>query len=165
MQIAQGTVTAIHYKLSSPDGEHIDASEPGQPLSFLCGVGQIIIGLEEALLGKSVGDKVTVDVPPERGYGKRDPDLDLAVPLEAFPVESRGRIRAGMQFQAPHPKKDGETVVFTVHGRRGADVMVSGNHPLADKTLHFEVEVASVRAATKEELEHGHAHGGDGHHH
>lgn len=165
MQIAKGTVVAIHYKLSSPEGEHIDASQPGQPLSFMCGVGQIIVGLEEALIGKAVGDKLTVDVPPERAYGVRDADLDLSVPLDAFPADARGRLRAGMQFQAPHPKKDGEMVVFTIHGRRDKEVLVSGNHPLADKTLHFEVEVAEVRAATKEEIEHGHAHGPGGHHH
>lgn len=165
MQIAKGTVAAIHYKVATAEGEHVDASQPGQPLTFLCGVSQIIIGLEEALIGKAAGDKVVVDVPAERAYGVRDPELDLAVPIDAFPEDVRGRIRAGMQFQAEHPKKAGEAVVFTIHGRRGDDVMVSGNHPLADKALHFEVEVESVRAATKDEVEHGHAHGPGGHHH
>ena len=165
MQIAKGTVAAIHYKVATAEGEHIDASEPGQPLTFLCGVGQIVIGLEEALLGKAAGEKVSVEVSPERAYGVRDPELDMAVPLAAFPADVRGRIRAGMQFQAEHPKKEGEVVVFTVHGRRGEDVMVSGNHPLADKTLLFQVEIESVRAGTKDEIEHGHAHGAGGHHH
>jgi FKBP-type peptidyl-prolyl cis-trans isomerase SlyD len=165
MQIAKGTVAAIHYKVATAEGEHIDASQPGQPLHFLCGSGQIVIGLEEALLGKSAGDTVSVDVPAARAYGTRDSELDLAVPLTAFPEDVRERIREGMQFQAEHPTKDGEQVVFTIHGRRGDDVLVSGNHPLADKDLRFEVTVDSVRAATTDETAHGHAHGPDAHHH
>jgi FKBP-type peptidyl-prolyl cis-trans isomerase SlyD len=165
MQIAKGTVASINYKVSTVEGEHVDASEPGKPLVFLCGVGQIIVGLESALIGKQAGDAVVVDVAPEHAYGRRDPGLDLAVPLDAFPEEVRGQLRAGMQFHADHPSKAGETVLFTIHGRRDQEVLVSGNHPLADKALHFEVTVDSVRAASKEELEHGHAHGAGGHHH
>ena len=165
MQIANGTVAAIHYKVSTSDGEHVDASQPGEPMSFLCGTGQIIIGLEEALIGKQAGDSVSVEIPPEKAYGVREADLDMAVPLSAFPVDVRGKIKAGMQFQAEHPTKEGVVVVFTIHGRRDDDVLVSGNHALADKTLHFEVTIDSVRAATKEEAEHGHAHGPGGHHH
>lgn len=165
MKIAKGTVAAIHYKVATAEGEHVDASLPGQPLTFLCGVSQIIIGLEEALIGKAAGDKVVVDITAERAYGVRDPELDLAVPLSAFPADARGQIKAGMQFQAEHPQKAGEVVVFTVHGRRGDDVMVSGNHPLADKALHFEVEIDSVRAATTDEIQHGHSHGAGGHQH
>lgn len=165
MQIAKGSVAAIHYKVATVEGEHVDASQPGEPLLFLCGTGQIVVGLEEALLGKQAGDSVTVDVPAERAYGKRDPALDLAVPLSAFPEDVRPQLRAGMQFQAEHPTKAGEVAVFTIHGRRGDDVLVSGNHPLADKDLHFEVTVDSVRAATKDEIAHGHAHGAGGHHH
>ena len=165
MQIAKGTVAAIHYKVATADGEHIDASQPGQPMPFMCGTGQIIVGLEEALIGKQAGESLSVEVAPERAYGVRDADLDMAVPLSAFPVDVRGRIRAGMQFQAEHPTRAGETVTFTVHSRRDAEVLVSGNHPLADKTLRFEVTIESVRSATAEELEHGHAHGPDGHHH
>ena len=158
MQIAQGTVAAIHYKVATADGEHVDASQPGQPRPFLYGTGQIIIGLEEALLGKRAGDTLSIDIPPERAYGTRDADLDMAVPIAAFPADVHERLRAGMQFQAPHPTRTNEIVTFTIHGRRGADVLVSGNHSLADKTLRFEVTVDSVRAATKDEITHGHAH-------
>lgn len=165
MQIAKGTVATIHYKVATAEGEHIDASLPGQPMPFMCGTSQIIIGLEEALLGKQAGDVISVEVAPERAYGRRDADLDMAVPISAFPKDVRETIKAGMQFQAEHPTKVGEVVVFTIHGRRGDDVLVSGNHPLSDKTLRFEVTVDSVRAATKEEVAHGHAHGPGGHGH
>ena len=165
MQIAKGTVASIHYKVATADGEHVDASKPGEPMPFLCGTGQIISGLEDALMGKRAGDAVSVEIPPERAYGVRDPDLDMAVPIAAFPEDVRGRLRAGMQFQAPHPSRNDEVIAFTIHGLRGEDVLVSGNHPLADKTLHFEVTIDSVRAATREEAEHGHAHGPHGHAH
>ncbi len=165
MQIAKGTVAAIHYKVATAEGEHIDASLPGQPMPFMYGTGQIIIGLEEALLGKQAGDAISVEITPERAYGLRNADLDMAVPISAFPADVRESIKPGMQFQAEHPTKAGETVTFTIHGRRGDEVLVSGNHPLADKTLHFEVTVDSVRAATREEREHGHSHGPGGHHH
>lgn len=158
MRIAKDTVATIHYRVSTLDGQCIDESVPGHPLAFLCGAGQIIVGLEEALLGKQAGDRIEVEVPPERAYGLRDPDLDLAVPISAFPEEVRGRLRAGMQFSAPHPRREGETVVFTIHGRRGDDILISGNHPLVGLALRFEVTVDAVRAATPEELAHGHAH-------
>lgn len=165
MKITPGIVAAIHYKVATADGEHIDASQPGQPLTFLCGVSQIISGLEEALIGKVAGDKVVVDIPVEKAYGVRDPALDLVVPLSAFPEKARGQLKPGMQFQAEHPQKAGEALMFIVHSQRGDEVMVSGNHPLADKALHFEVEIASVRAATAEEVQHGHSHGAGGHQH
>jgi len=165
MQISNGTVAAIHYKVATSEGEHVDASPPGEPMSFLCGSSQIIIGLEEALIGKQAGDTVSVEIPPERAYGVRDAELDMAVPLKAFPDDVRGRIKPGMQFQAEHPTKAGEVIVFTVHRRRDDEVLVSGNHALADKTLHFQVTIESVRAATKDEASHGHAHGPGGHHH
>ncbi|MCS6970958.1 MAG: peptidylprolyl isomerase [Planctomycetota bacterium] len=161
MQIAKDTVARIHYRVSSLDGQCIDESAPGRPLSFLCGAGQIIVGLEEALVGKQAGDRVEVEVPPERAYGLRDPDLDLAVPIQAFPPELRGRLRAGMQFSAPHPRRQQEMVVFTIHGRRGDEILISGNHPLVGMALRFEVTVESVRAATAEELAHGHPHDED----
>lgn len=165
MQIAKGAVAAIHYRVATADGEHVDASQPGEPLVFLCGTGQIIPGLEDALIGRAAGESLAVDVAADRAYGRRDPDLDLAVPVEAFPEDARADLRAGLQFHAAHPAKQGETVVFTVLGRQGDRVMISGNHPLADKDLHFEITIDSVRAATRDEIAHGHAHGPGGHHH
>jgi FKBP-type peptidyl-prolyl cis-trans isomerase SlyD len=165
MLIAKGTVVAMHYRVATSEGEHVDASQPGQPLWYLHGTGQIISGLEDALAGKSAGDHVTAEVPAARAYGVRDPDLDLSVPRDAFPEDVRKVLAAGFQFQAGHPKRDGEVVLFTVHGLRGDDVLVSGNHPLVDKDLRFEVDIESVRLATPEETAHGHAHAPGMHHH
>ena len=98
-------------------------------------------------------------------YAAYDPKLDLEVPSELFPADARKHLQPGFRFVAEHPEKEGEQVMFTVHQVVGDKVRVSGNHPLAGQTLLFNVEIVSVRAATKDELDHGHAHGPGGHHH
>ena len=165
MDIAHNTVVSMNYKVVTSNGEAVDESQPGQPLVFLCGHGQIISGLESALLGKQGGAKVSVDVPAKDAYGEVDPELDIKVSASMFPKDVQKQLKEGFQFRAEHPTKEGEDVIFTIHNMEGDDIYVSGNHPLAGEALHFEVEIADVRAATKEELEHGHAHGPGGHHH
>jgi FKBP-type peptidyl-prolyl cis-trans isomerase SlyD len=165
MQIAKDTVVSMHYRVATAEGEHVDASAPGQPLVYLHGHHGIIPGLEAALAGKAVGDKVTAEVPPAQGYGEHDPGLDLIVEAEAFPADARAHLQPGFRFRAEHPQRDGEQVIFTVAQVEDNKVYVSGNHPLAGKTLNFQVEIAAVRAATAEELAHGHVHGAGGHHH
>ena len=166
MEIAsQNSVVSMNYKVATAEGEHVDASEPGQPLVWLSGQGQIVPGLEKALIGKKKGDKVAVDVAAADGYGEIDEELDIKVLKSQFPPNVQKQLKEGFQFRAEHPTKEGEDVIFTIHSMEGDDIYVSGNHPLAGEALHFEIEIADVRAATKEELEHGHAHGPGGHHH
>ncbi len=165
MNIAKDSVVSINYKVATSSGEHVDASAPGEPLVFLAGQGQIVVGLERALLGKQKGDKVSVDVPAVDGYGEVDPELDIKVLKSQFPPNVQKQLKEGFQFRAEHPTKSGEDAIFTIHAVEGDDVFVSGNHPLAGEDLHFEVEIADVRAATRDELDHGHAHGPGGHHH
>jgi FKBP-type peptidyl-prolyl cis-trans isomerase SlyD len=160
MQIADDTVASIHYTLTDASGQVIDASPPGQPLLYLHGAGNIVPGLEQALTGCSVGDRFNVDVAPEQGYGVRHPQLVQVVPRAAF--QGVASIEPGMQFEA----QGGEgPMLVTVTAVDVHDVTVDGNHPLAGQTLHFAIEVADVRAATSEELEHGHVHSPGGHHH
>ena len=160
MQIAQNSVVAIAYTLTDDKGTVIDTSAGGEPLVYLHGARNIIPGLENALTGKSVGEKLTVTVAPAEGYGEYDPQMVQAVPRQMFAgVEN---IEVGMQFQAQTPQ--GVRVV-TVIEVEGDDITLDGNHPLAGETLHFAVEVTEVRTATAEELAHGHVHGAGGHHH
>ncbi len=165
MAIAKNSVVSMNYKVATAAGEHVDASQPGEPLVWLAGQNQIIPGLEQALIGKNVGDKLSVDVEAKDGYGEIDEELDIKVLKSQFPPNVQKQLKEGFQFRAEHPTKEGEDVIFTIHGIEGDDIFVSGNHPLAGENLHFEVEIISVRPATKEELEHGHAHGPGGHHH
>ncbi len=129
------------------------------------GTGQIIGGLEKALVGKNEGDKVDVTVSPEEGYGQQEAGLDLEVPMSAFPKDARKQIQPGFRFMADHPTESGRQVPFTVHEIEGETVRVSGNHPLAGQTLAFKVEILTIRPASKEEIAHGHVHGAGGHHH
>ena len=160
MQVSSDKVVLIHYTLKDDAGEVVDTSGGGDPLAYIQGHGNLVQGLEKALEGKEKGSKVAVSVPPEEGYGKFDPKLIQRVPKRS--MQSAGQIKKGMQFQAR--TEDGMRV-FTVTALVGDMVTLDGNHPLADKTLHFAVEVVEVRDASAEELEHGHVHGAGGHHH
>jgi FKBP-type peptidyl-prolyl cis-trans isomerase SlyD len=159
--VAAGTVVSIHYTLKLNSGRVVDSSAGGDPLEYLHGAGNIVPGLESRLTGRKVGDKLNVKVAPEDGYGERDPDGVQRVPRSEFPDDVK--IVPGLQLEAQ--MQDGEVVPLTVTGIEGDQVTVDMNHPLAGETLHFQIEVTSVRRATQEELDHGHAHGAHGHHH
>jgi FKBP-type peptidyl-prolyl cis-trans isomerase SlyD len=160
MQIAKNTVATIDYTLTDPKGVVIDSSKGKAPLAYLHGASNIIPGLESQLEGKQAGDSLTAVVPPEKGYGKHDPNMVQAVPRANF--QGAPEIKAGMQFQA---QTQGGPRIVTVTKVDEQDVTVDANHPLAGMELTFEVTVVEVRAATPEELKHGHAHGAGGHHH
>jgi FKBP-type peptidyl-prolyl cis-trans isomerase SlyD len=160
MKIAKENVVSIHYTLTNDAGEVLDSSSGGEPLEYLHGFGNIIPGLEAALVGKSAGDKFKVTVEPAQAYGERNDQLVQKVPRSQFPQPNQ--IQAGMQFQANGPHGP---MVLTVVEVDDNDVTVDGNPELAGQTLHFDVEVTGVRAASKEELDHGHVHGPGGHHH
>lgn len=156
MRIAKDTVVTFHYTLNDGDGRLLDTSAGREAFAYLHGGGMIVPGLEEELEGKSAGDSLTVQVAPEKGYGEVDASLLQRVPLEKFggqPVEE------GMQFQTPDHR------VWSVLEVKDGEVTLNGNHPLAGVTLHFSVEITGVRAATAEEIAHGHVHGPGGHHH
>lgn len=161
MQIAENKVVYIHYTLTNQTGEVLDSSvERGEPLGYLHGHGNIIPGLENALTGKTSGEKLDVTVEPAEGYGDRHDQLVQQVPREAF--EGVDELQPGMQFQADTgmgPR------LFTITKVEDEQITVDGNHPLAGETLSFSVEITDVRDASEEELEHGHVHGPGGHEH
>lgn len=160
MQIAHNAVAAFHYTLTDDQNEVIDSSAGRDPLTYLHGSSQIVPGLEKQMEGRSVGDKFSVDVAPEEGYGVHHPELMQEVPREAFQgVED---IQPGMQFQGRGPQGEINVTVSKIENDK---VFIDGNHPLAGKTLHFAIEVTAVREASAEELQHGHVHGAGGHHH
>jgi FKBP-type peptidyl-prolyl cis-trans isomerase SlyD len=164
MNIGKNSVVSFHYQVSTEDGEIVDRSDGNEPLTYLHGNAQIVPGLEDALAGKAKGAHIEAKVPPEKGYGSHDPQLDLQVPLDAFPEGARVKLEPGFHFMAEHPAHEGQDVMFTVHEVKDNQVLVTGNHPLAGKILTFKVDIVDVRQATKEELDHGHVHGPGGHH-
>ena len=160
MQIEAQKVVTLKYTLTDNDGNIIDQSNDGS-FAYLHGANNIIPGLESALQGKKAGDALDVSVAPEDGYGEHDASKTQDVPRNMFPEDTE--ITPGMQFHAQGP--NGEVVVVTVINVSDDSVTVDGNHPLAGVQLNFAVEVVEVRNALQEELEHGHVHGPEGHHH
>jgi len=154
MKIEDQCVVSIHYTLTDDEGEVIDTSEGREPLDYLHGAENIVPGLENALSGKSTGDKLQVTVQPDEGYGPVDPELVQKIPRNAF--EGVDDLQPGMQFQAEGP--DGQPQIIIIDDVCDDGVVVDGNHPLAGMTLNFDVSIESVRAATQEELDHGHTH-------
>jgi len=160
MPIKQDSVVSIHYTLRDDAGQTIDSSTGGEPLAYLHGHGNIVPGLERELEGKSAGDKLSVTVSPAEGYGEYDRQLVQKIPRRAL----RGvtQVRVGMQLHTHTPQGPRAVTVTQIVGDM---LTLDGNHPLAGKNLHFEIEVTGVREPTPEELAHGHVHGAGGHHH
>lgn len=160
MNIADETVASFHYTLKNDAGEVLDSSSGAEPLTYLHGTGNIIPGLENALVGKKAGDKLQVTIPPDQAYGERNDKLVQRIPKDQFPEPDR--LAAGMRFQINGPNGP---MILQVMEVTANEVVVDGNPELAGQTLHFDVEITEVRKATDEELEHGHVHGAGGHHH
>lgn len=161
MLIANQHVVAIDYTLSNDAGEVIDSSAGAEPLVYLHGAGNIIAGLEKALAGKAVGDELDVSIEPEEAYGEYSAELITNLGREMF--EGVDELEVGMQFHASAP--DGGMQIVTIRDIDGDQVTIDGNHPLAGQQLNFKVKVVSIRAASEEELAHGHVHGEGGHQH
>lgn len=158
--IQNDTVVHLHYVLTDGEGKELDRSHGDEPLTYLHGHGNIVPGLEEALVGKKVGDELSVVVPPEKAYGARD-GKQQKVPRSAF--SAGAELRVGMQVMSRD--EQGRQFPMWIAKLQGATVVLDSNHPLAGVTLHFSVKVDGMRDATSDELKHGHAHGRDGHGH
>ncbi len=158
MQITDNTAVSFHYTLTNTRGEQLDSSHGEEPLMYLHGAGNIIAGLEAALLGKSAGDKFNISIPPAEAYGELVPNMVQVVSKKMFEGMD---VEVGMQFHADVSHGAG---IITVTEIDGDDVTIDGNHPLAGETLIFDVEVVDVRPATADEIAHGHIHGAGCHH-
>jgi FKBP-type peptidyl-prolyl cis-trans isomerase SlyD len=161
MNIGPNTVVSFDYTLRDEEGEILDSSKDGTPLTYMHGQGQLIPGVEKALLGKTVGDELRFIVAPEEGYGEYDPDAVQTVSRSAFPPDAV--LEEGQEFFVED--QEGNTRAVSVLAIEGDEVSLDFNHPLAGEDLDFEVKITEVRAATDEEIAHGHAHGPEGHHH
>lgn len=152
--IGENSVVTVHYTLTDDAGKVLDSSEGAEPLSYLHGAGNIVVGLEKALTGKGAGDSLKVRVEPAEGYGELRPDGIKTIERAAF--EGIEDIEEGMSFEAQSP--DGSVQEITIKKVNGDAITIDTNHPLAGVPLNFDIQVVGVRPATKEELEHGHSH-------
>ena len=155
-KVSDDVVVSIEYSLTV-DGEVIDSTEGDEPLQFLQGHQNIIPGLERELNGMTIGQNKTVVVPPEEAYGVVDPDNVIDVPRSEFPEG----IPLDLCTELEVKNSDGETLSATISDVNSDSVKLDFNHPLAGKNLTFDVTVVDLRAASEEELAHGHVHYGD----
>lgn len=158
MKIEQNRVVTINYTLKNTDGIVLDSSEGRDPLVYLHGVGGLIPGLERELEGKGAGESLNAVIPPEEAYGNHSAELVHVVPKSGF-KGADNELQEGMRVQLDTPQGPAVASVTRIEGE---DVTLDLNHPLADETLHFAVDVVEVREATEDEISHGHAHGPGG---
>jgi FKBP-type peptidyl-prolyl cis-trans isomerase SlyD len=153
--VAENLVVSIDYELTLDNEEMIDYSEKGEPLEYLHGYKNIIPGLENELTGMSLGDKKKISVPPELGYGTRDPDGVAEYPRDTFPDSLNLEVGEPISMR---DSESGESFQAYITEIRDETIMLDFNHPLAGETLHFKVKIAGLREPTSEEISHGHVH-------
>lgn len=159
MAIQKNTVVTLHYEMFDADNQLIDKTV--EPIEYLHGGYDGIFPLvEEALHEKNVGDVVEVTMQPDDAFGEHEQDLIRVEDVSVFPVA----VEPGMMFEADDPETGG-IIVYRVTDVADGKAVVDGNHPLAGMVIRFRATVEAVRAATAEEIEHGHSHGAHGHHH
>ena len=156
-QIADNTVVEFHYTLTDNSGKTLDTSEGRAPLAYIQGKQNIVPGLEKQMNGKNVGDKFSAQVPAAEAYGPYYEGMVQSVDKAQF--DGIENLQIGMQFQV---QTEQGALIVAVKEIQDNSVVLDGNHPLAGVDLTFDVEVVSVRAATEDEIAHGHLHMGAG---
>jgi FKBP-type peptidyl-prolyl cis-trans isomerase SlyD len=149
-------VISFDYVLTAKGGQVIDASAKGKPLIFISGLGQIIPGLENILLGMEPAQKKTVTIEAAEAYGVHNESLIYKVDRSKLP---NAEIKIGDMFEVGQGDQYAPVTITAINGE---EITLDGNHPLAGEDLTFAVEIVDKRAATEEELAHGHVHGGGG---
>lgn len=161
MKVAQDTVVSITYHLSDAGGPVLEQSDKGMPMAYLHGHGNILPALEEALAGHEAGEELSVTLTPEQAYGPAREGAVQKVPIKHLAGKYK-RLLPGMLVRV-----NAERGTFDARVIKPGKFMVEldTNHPFAGKTLVFKVVIEEVRAASTDEISHGHAHGVGGHHH
>lgn len=144
-QIQEGSIVSIEYTLTGDDGKVIDSSVGKEPLTYIHGAGQIVKGLERELNGLKVGDQKKVSIKPEDGYGMPNEKAVQEIPREKLPADALKELKDGQTLVMKAP--DGRTIPLKVAKVNEKTVVVDLNHPLAGKTLHFDVKVKDIKAA------------------
>lgn len=158
MNISKDTVVTLKYRVADANGRLVEESR--DPMVYLHGgYRNTLPKIEQALEGKAPGYECTLALQPEDAFGQRDESLVRVIPKSEFPpgVKVGGQLEGRADDGSPH--------VFHVMKIKGQEVHLDGNHPLAGKALRFHLKVTDVRAASAEEVAHGHVHGEHGHHH
>jgi FKBP-type peptidyl-prolyl cis-trans isomerase SlyD len=159
--VADGMVVTFDFTLTLDGGEVADSTQGEMPLRFIVGQGQLLPGLEDAMIGMNVGEERGITLHPEDAYGDWDEDALEEVAKSDLPGEME--LEEGMPLEVTDT--EGDSYEATVYEVKKDTVVLDYNHPLAGETLQFQVKVIDIRPATPTELEHGHVHSEDGHVH
>tara|TARA_B100000676_G_scaffold109576_1_gene109527 strand:+ start:482 stop:982 length:501 start_codon:yes stop_codon:yes gene_type:complete len=161
--IDYGKVGAFFYTLRDEAGEELEKNREDGPMVYLHGKRNILLALEDALAGKQAGDSLSVTLPPEKAYGQRDDTALTRISKKRLNLRP-AKLRPGAMVRIETAQGMHDATIVKV-GKFNVDI--DANHPLAGKTVTFEIDIEAVRDATQDELAHGHAHGMDGatHHH
>jgi FKBP-type peptidyl-prolyl cis-trans isomerase 2 len=135
--IKNGSTVAVHYTGKTTDGEQFDSSIGREPFQFQIGSQQVIPGFENGLIGKSVGEKVTINIPVDQAYGQVREDLLMKVPHVQLP----GKVEVGQVLQATN---QGQVVNVIVKEVNEDHALIDANHPLAGQDLIFDIEILEV---------------------
>ena len=155
--VADDVVVSLDYTLTV-EGKLVDASEENEPIEFIQGYQNIVPGLEKELYSLSIGDSKEITVSPKDGYGDVDPEAVMDVPRSEFPKDTD--LESGLELALQQP--DGQVMHAIVSSITDDSVKLDFNHPLAGKELVFRITVVGLRAASDEEIAHGHVHGAHG---
>ena len=145
MTVSSGKEVSIEFTLRLEDNSVVDTNVGGEPLTYTQGEQQIISGLEGEVEGMAVGETKAVTVPPERGYGVMDAAAFREVSSKRVPEGARV---VGAKLQGRD--RNGQTVYARVAQVKEDTVVLDFNHPLASKTLYFEVKVLDIKEAPEE---------------
>jgi FKBP-type peptidyl-prolyl cis-trans isomerase SlyD len=158
MNITKNTAVTLRYKITDITGRLLEQSK--EPMAYLHGgYGNTFAKIEEALEGQAAGYSTTLELQPEDAFGQRDESLAISIPKSQFPPG----VKVGGHLQGQDDA--GKEQSFRVLKIKGDQVLLDGNHALAGQAVRFSLTVTDVRAASAEEIAHGHVHGEHGHHH
>jgi len=165
MQIQNNRVVTVHYRLqaNNAQGQVIEETFGGEPLTFLYGAGQMIPDFEANLEGRSAGDNHSFGIASEDAYGAFDPEAIVDLPIETFIID--GELATDLLIEGnsiPMSDDQGNRLMGTVRKIGAKAVTIDFNHPMAGQDLYFSVVIDSVREASPSEIAHGHVHGAGG---
>jgi FKBP-type peptidyl-prolyl cis-trans isomerase 2 len=144
-QVKAGDTVKVHYHGRLTNGTTFDSSEGRSPLEFEVGSGMVIKGFDEGLLGMTVGQKKTIEIPAENAYGPKDPEALIAFPIDRFPEHIKPE--AGMRLDMTNGS--GQQIPVVIVEVKDDSVVLDANHTLAGEDLVFDLELVEIRSASR----------------